>query len=704
MVTGWVIQHSYYLQAVLHCDIVDKVRLFPYPGFPYRQLGWVALAIATYVVLFLVLFPRMGLGVAALSAVWVGLAGWLLGMRGGLVLAAVNFPLHVWLFSQVGEPVLMTLKGPGFYVGLLLGAASGWVRGLVERLEASEERYRSLVEMAPVGVLVHDGERILYANPEAGRMLGARHPKELLGCSVRSLVGPESLPLVPTHVETLLSPRESSEYPGAGRPGAELVEVRWRRRDGTPVTAEVSGARVWYAGQAAIQLTLRDLSAQQRLQHSLERLTYHDPVTELPNRAALLQEGARILALAHRQGWGVAVLWLGLEGFASLREALGQGRVDRLLRQVGERLRRVTREQDYLASCGGGEFALVAQNAAPTGVLRLARRLQRALEAPLFLGDRPVHLTPSVGIACYPKNALDLEGLLSAAYAAMQRARSEDCRVALFDPEAARQAREHMVLEEELRRALAEGELTLHYQPVLDLRSGQVAGVEALVRWQHPTRGFISPEVFIPLAEERGLIRELDRYVLREVLEQARSLPGWVAVNLAPQSFREPGFVRFLQESLEQTMTAPDKLVLEITERTLADPRTAQPVLERLRALGVWVAVDDFGTGYSSLTYLRSFPLDHLKVDRSFVQGIGSHPQDQAILQGVFFLARSLGLECVAEGVETAEQVEWLRAEGCALAQGYHFARPMPLEQLRTWLHSHDSLRSSSSAGDNPGK
>ncbi|PZA07562.1 bifunctional diguanylate cyclase/phosphodiesterase [Meiothermus sp. Pnk-1] len=683
---------------------MHKARLFPYPGFPYRRLGWVALAIATYVVLFLVLFPHMGLGVAALSAVWVGLAGWLLGMRGGLVLAAVNFPLHVWLFSQVGEPLLMTLKGPGFYVGLLLGAASGWVRGLVDRLEASEGRYRSLVEMAPVGVLVHDGERILYVNPEAGRMLGARHPKELLGRSVRSLVGPESLPLVPTPVETLVSPRESSEFPGAGRPGAERVEVRWRRLDGTPVTAEVSGARVWYADRAAIQLTLRDLSAQQQLQHSLERLTYHDPVTGLPNRAALLQEGARILALARRQGWGVAVLWLGLEGFASLREVLSQRQADLLLQRAGERLRRVTREQDYLVSCGGGEFALVAQNAIPSGVLRLARRLQRALEAPFFLGDRPVHLTPSVGIACYPKNALDLEGLLSAAYAAMQRARSEDCRMALFDPEEARRTREYMVLEEALRRALAEGELILHYQPVLDLGSGQVAGVEALVRWQHPTRGFISPEVFIPLAEERGLIRELDRYVLRRALGEAAGLPGWVAVNLAPQSFREPGFVRFLQESLEQTTTAPDKLVLEITERTLADPAAAQPVLKRLRALGVRVAVDDFGTGYSSLTYLRSFALDHLKVDRSFVQGIGSHPQDQAILQGVFFLARNLGLECVAEGVETAEQVEWLRAEGCALAQGYHFARPMPLEQLRTWLHSHNSPRSSSSAGDNPGK
>jgi diguanylate cyclase (GGDEF)-like protein/PAS domain S-box-containing protein len=646
----------------------------------HLYLGVIALGVAAYVLVFLALFPRMGLGVAALSAVWVGLAGWLLGMGGGLALAVLNFPLHVWLFSQVGEPVLMTLKGPGFYVGLLLGAASGWVRGLLDRARASEERYRLLVEMAPIGVLVHDGERILYANPEAGRIFGAERPEALRGHPVLNLVVPESLALVQQRLEGLRR----------GQPWVGLAEVTLRRLDGSPVMAEVAGARVWYGEGQAVQVTLRDLSAQRQLLHTVEHLTYHDPVTELPNRAALVEAGAKVLALAQRQGWRVAALWLDLGDFASLREVLGQHRADRLLRRVGERLRRTTREQDYLASCGRDEFALLVQNATPTGVLRLARRLQRALEEPFILEGWPVHLSPSVGIACYPKNAPDLEGLLSAAYAAVQRARGEDCRIALFDPEGAQRARESMALEEELRQALEEGELVLHYQPVFDLRGPRprLAGVEALARWFHPTRGSVSPEVFIPLAEERGLIRELDRYVLRRALGEAAALPGWVAVNLSAQSFRDSGLIRFLQEGLERSGLDPRRLVLEITERTLAEPQAAQPVLQRLKALGVQVAVDDFGTGYSSLSYLRSFPLDHLKIDRSFVRGIGRHPEDEAVLRGILSLAESLGLECVAEGVETAEQAGWLRAEGCTLAQGYHFARPMPPEQLRAYVQN----------------
>jgi diguanylate cyclase (GGDEF)-like protein/PAS domain S-box-containing protein len=579
----------------------------------------------------------------------------------------------------VGQPAWELILGkPGFYVGLLLGAASGWVRGLVDRVRASEERYRLLVELSPLGVLVHDGERVLYANPAAGRILGARHPQELQGRPVLSLVAPETLPLVRSRLETLRQ----------GQPWVEPAEEALIRLDGSPVMVEVIGARVWYAGRPSIQLTLQDLSTQRQLLHTVEQLTYHDPLTGLPNRSALVEEGTRALALAQRQGWHVTALWMGLEAFGSLREVLGQRQADGLLRRVGERLRRITREQDWLAAAGGDEFVLLVQNATPSGVLRLARRLQRALDDPFTPGaeDQPVHLELSIGIACYPRDAVDLEGLLSAAYAALQRARSEDCRIALFDPEGARQAREQIALEEELRRALERGELTLHYQPVLELGSGRVAGVEALARWRHPTRGFISPEVFIPLAEERGLIRELDRYVLGRALQEATALPGWVAINLSAHSFRDLGFERFLRESLEQSAAAPDKLLLEITERSLADPQVAQPVLKRLRALGVRVAVDDFGTGYSSLTYLRSFPLDHLKVDRSFVGGIGSRPQDEAILRGIFFMAGSLGLECIAEGVETAEQAEWLRREGCALAQGYHFARPMPLEQLEVWV------------------
>ncbi|RIH77276.1 putative signaling protein [Calidithermus terrae] len=600
-----------------------------------------------------------------------------MGVRGGLALGALNFPLHLWLFGRVGESDPALVFGqPGFYVGLLLGFASGWVGGLLERLRASEERYRSLVETAPLGVLVHDGERVLFANPEAGRVLGARRPEELVGRPVLSLVGAEDLPRVRQRLAALEQ----------GRPQVGLAEETLCRLDGAPVVAEVAAARVRYGERQAVQVVLRDLSAQRQLQGTIERLTYRDPVTGLPNRAALHEAGAKILALAHRQGWGVAALWLRLGELALWQDVLGQRSADGLLRGVAERLRRVARGQDWLAYCGGGEFAFVAQNAALTGALRLARRLQAVLDTPLELegGGAPARLSLVVGVALYPKDAAGLEELLSAAHAAAQRAQAEGCWLALFDPEGARRARERVALEGELRQALGEGGLVLHYQPVLDLRSGQVAGAEALARWPHPSRGAVSPEVFIPLAEERGLIRELDRYVLRRALGEAAALPGWVAVNLSAQSFQEPGLPRFLRESLERSGVRPGELVLEITERTLADPRSAQPVLQRLKELGVRVAVDDFGTGYSSLSYLRSFPLDHLKIDRSFVRGIGRHPEDEAVLRGILSLAGSLGLECVAEGVETAEQAEWLRREGCALAQGYHFARPMPPEHLAT--------------------
>ena len=436
-------------------------------------------------------------------------------------------------------------------------------------------------------------------------------------------------------------------------------------------------------------------------ERALLHQAFHDTLTGLPNRALLADRLGQVLARRERRSEDAAVLFLDIDRLKWVNDSLGHAAGDQLLVDVAGRLQGVLRPGDTVARFGGDEFVVLCDDLSHPGeAVYVAERLREALATPFHLGGREICLTASIGIALASTSTHDTpDALLRDADAAMYRAkeRGRD-RVELFDDHMRSRAMARLETESTLRRAIDQGQLRVHYQPVIELATGRATGLEALVRWQHPERGLVPPGEFIPLAEETGLIVGLGRFVLEEACRQAARWNGrcpdrpplTVSVNLSAHQLHTRGLRELVAEVLQQTRLQPELLCLEITETALVeDADISRAALDSLKDLGVTLAVDDFGTGYSSLLYLRRFAVDVLKIDRSFVVGLGTSAEDTAIVSGVVGLAQALGLQAVAEGVETPEQVVLLKGLGCALAQGYHWSEPLTARQTERWLKGH---------------
>jgi diguanylate cyclase (GGDEF)-like protein len=427
----------------------------------------------------------------------------------------------------------------------------------------------------------------------------------------------------------------------------------------------------------------------------LRFLAHHDPLTGLLNRAGLVAHVGALNASGTGTGAGLSALFIDLDGFKAVNDSLGHAAGDELLAVVAERLRAAVRDSAVLARPAGDEFVLLEAFDHPDEVGPLAERLLAHLSAPVVVHGVEVVVSVSIGAAAGEGPGEALEDLLRRADLAMYRAKARGRnRWERHDPSVVDPAVGRLQLLGDLRRGVSAGELRLHYQPRVEVRTGALAGVEALVRWEHPTRGLLPPSEFIEVAEESGLIRTLGAWILEEAVGQAvrwqredpDAAPVEMAVNLSARQLADPALVDVVTAALARHGLDPSLLVLEITETALmGDPEAALGALTALRALGVGLAVDDFGTGYSSLTYLKQFPIDELKIDRSFVAGLGTDPGDTAIVASCIQLARALGLRAVAEGVETVTQRLALLDLDCDLAQGYHYARPLTAEALRTW-------------------
>jgi diguanylate cyclase (GGDEF)-like protein len=398
-----------------------------------------------------------------------------------------------------------------------------------------------------------------------------------------------------------------------------------------------------------------------------------------------------------RQDETVAVLFLDLDNFKTVNDSLGHKVGDQLLVAAGMRLHENVRPADTVARLGGDEFTLLVEDVRDvTDATALAQRIVEALSRPFYLDGRDVYLTPSVGIALN-SGAEGPDDLLRNADLAMYQAKnSGKARYVVYEPSLDRHVWERLQHETELRRALDAGEFTIYYQPVVRLDTGGVAEVEALVRWQHPERGLLPPLDFIPLAEETGVILPMGRGVLEQACAQVaawrREMPGAsdlvLSVNVSPRQFRHPRFADDVRRVLDDTGLPAAALKLEITENAgLDNGDETAGIMRRLKSLGVGIAIDDFGTGYSALSYLRHYPIDTLKLDRLFTGGVDSE-EDMAIVRAVIAFANSLDLTVIAEGVETAEQADRLRSLGCPLAQGFHFARPLPTEDAERFLRA----------------
>ena len=482
-------------------------------------------------------------------------------------------------------------------------------------------------------------------------------------------------------------------------PDIPLVIVSAWEDEATSLRSVKAGAQDYlvkgHIDGANLHRVIRYAIERKRTELELVRLAHFDQLTSLPNRTLLRERVEHALARAQRAGTGVATLILDMDRFKEINDMLGHETGDKLLVEAAHRIRANVRDQDTVARLGGDEFAVILEGVSEAKeVLPVIERIIESLGDLTTIDGHQVNSSTSVGIAMYPENGSDLSELLRAADLAMYQAKSSGRgRYQFFASAMQEEAQSRHALEWALRRAVERNEFELVYQPQLGLRTGAVVGVEALLRWMSPTRGLLTPYHFIAGLEEFGLINEVGEWVLQAACEQIRKWheidfePMRIAVNVSAQQFEDPMLLDKIRGALKETKLPPEFLELELTESCLmTDPTQASALLRELRDVGVRIAIDDFGTGYSSLTYLHEFPLNALKIDKNFVQSVESNDRGGPISKMIIGLGQNLGLEVIAEGVETEAQLEYMRKHGCDVAQGYLYARPESPADLTPWL------------------
>ena len=440
--------------------------------------------------------------------------------------------------------------------------------------------------------------------------------------------------------------------------------------------------------------THADVTEQRRSEAKIAHMALHDALTGLPNRALLNER----LDHALSSGDMVATHILDLDHFKQINDTLGHLVGDKLLQLAAERLKELVRNPDTIARMGGDEFAIVqASVTSAADATALAQRIIAVISEPYIIDGHQVLSGTSIGIAVAPADGTGADQLIKNADLALYRAKADGRGTFhFFEPGMDAQMQERRALENDMRTALIEGQFDLHYQPVVNIASGEICGCEALIRWRHPETGMVAPGTFIPLAEETGLIVPIGEWVIRQACMTAAQWPEnlKIAVNLSPAQMRSAGLLQMIVNALSASGLAPDRLELEITETVLlSDSETTLAVLRRLHELGVRIAMDDFGTGYSSLSYLQKFPFNKIKIDRSFICNIEDNASSQSIVRAVAALASGLGATATAEGVETQAQLDAIRSEGCAEMQGYLFSRPIPADEVARLFSSKQTRR-----------
>ena len=483
------------------------------------------------------------------------------------------------------------------------------------------------------------------------------------------------------------------------RAGQGCAELRSHREMLTEANSqhEQAVAERTAALASANRLLKAEIAERVEAEAQLTHQAMHDALTGLPNRVLFRDRLAQALFMAHRNNEQIAVLCLDLDRFKEINDTLGHPAGDDLLRQVGVRIAENIRDTDTLARLGGDEFAIIQTGLTqPVGSQQLASRLVQLIDNSFCLDGHDVVVGLSVGISIGPSDGEQPDMLLSNADIALRRAKSEGRRAfRFFETSMDAQRRNRLAIERDLRRALAEKQLELHYQPQIGSTTHRLCGFEALIRWRHPERGMVPPGDFIHIAEETGLILPIGDWVLLEACRDAMSWPDdiRVSVNLSPAQFQHRDLAALVKEVLQESGLKANRLELEITEgMLLKNTERTLGALHRIRDLGVQIAMDDFGTGYSSLSYLRSFPFDTIKIDQSFVFGLGDNADADAIIRAVVGLGRSLGMRTIAEGVETSDQMNWLREQGCEELQGFLFSKPMPKEATAAIIAKHLEL------------
>jgi diguanylate cyclase (GGDEF)-like protein/PAS domain S-box-containing protein len=517
-------------------------------------------------------------------------------------------------------------------------------------------------------------------------------------------IHPDDRPMVRRMIEDILN-GSTDVYDYEARIRHADGSYRWMTARGTAIKRDERGLPTHLLG------VRMDITEHKDAQERIQRLAHFDALTGLPNRVLLNDRVAYALGLAQRQHESLAVLVVGVDKFKNINETLGHRVGDELLLQIAKRLRSVARDDEILARTGGDEFILVLPGADANRAAHVAQQLLDTLSNHLLVEHLELVVTPSIGISLFPGDGRDFDALLKCAGTAVHRAKDGGRNhYVFFTAEMQAQSARTLLLENALRRALAASEFQLYYQPEVSLADGRITGAETLLRWNHPDLGLVSPAEFIPVAEDSGQILEIGEWVLRGAVAQLRAWldaglePLTLAVNLSSVQFQHPDLPALIRQILEEARIAAGHLELELTERiAMGDPPAAIAVLDNLHRLGVRIAIDDFGTGYSSLSYLKRFHAGKLKIDQSFIAGVSEDADDRRIVAAIVNLAGSLGLRTTAEGVETAEQLAVLRAQGCSEAQGFYLSEPVTADRFEAivrekacggrWWSTHDQAR-----------
>ena len=542
----------------------------------------------------------------------------------------------------------------------------------------SEERLQKFAASTNEGIVFIDAGIIVDCNEAAARMMRLTHA-ELIGRRNQDFIAPEDFETVVSNIRA-----------GFERP----YEITLIRDDGSRFAVELVGKELVYAGVTHRMTVIRDISDRKQAEARIQFLAHHDILTHLPNRALLLDRIQIMLASARRNRTEVGIMFIDLDNFKTINDSLGHYAGDELLKRVASRLQSSLRNVDLVGRLGGDEFLVVlADLANAEDIAPVAEKISEAISEPFSLEDQILSVSASIGVSVFPRDGETPDSLIRNADAAMYLAKERGRNNwQFFQPSLNRQAFQALALESGIRKAIKELEFTLHYQPEIRTNTGQPTAVEALIRWKHPELGLLGPDQFISVAEHRGLIMPIGRWVINEAIRQAREwadlgMPIPVAINLSAVQFKQKDLVEDIAARLKEHGVSGEMIELELTESLfLEDINAMTRTLGRLKDLGVSLAVDDFGTGYSSLSYLKRYPIDKVKIDRSFVRDIPRDDDDVAITVAIINLAASLNLKVVAEGVETQEQAYFLEEHQCDFLQGYHIARPLPAADALEWL------------------
>lgn len=616
------------------------------------------------------------------TAIRLEMATWLI-----LGIAAIHFIAMAGTIFMPGAHVMIKGMVIGGDTTLASAAASALAIGLIaiisrhdqqwRQINQEAERLRQLANLTTEGLLIHHDGRAIWGNSALQRVAGLS-ADQIAGRDAAAFASAETRHILQHHLDT---------------PTDQAAEIEILRPNGTRHTAEIHSRAIHYAGRSAGVIAVRDITERRRAEARISHLAFHDPLTGLGNRALFNKCLADAIDDAIGAQQPLALLTLDLDRFKSVNELHGHPLGDLLLKQVAARLAHNLRRNDTVVRLGGDEFAIIQPHAdQPAAAAGLARRLVESLAQPFALDGTMVSIGASIGVALCPDNATTLQSLLQASDLALGRAKRDGRNIfCFFEAGMDAKFRERRLLEQELRLALEHKRLTVDYQPLVNCTTMSVVGFEALARWNHETRGPISPAEFIPIAEEGSLITLLGQFVLATACEMALTWPAhyMLAVNLSPVQFHNPHLAEDIIATLAEIGFPAERLELEVTEGILIDNVDhVLKVLGTLKMHGIHIALDDFGTGYSSLNTLRKFPFDKLKIDQSFVRNLGTDDDAAAIVRAILALGASLRLEVTAEGVETAIQLDALIEGGCDLVQGYFLGRPSAQPQLEVADHA----------------